>query len=109
MVDSEYLLITIPPSHYCEKARWALDYARIPYREERHPPLFHLALPGVLVKPDRGLLPDRIACVDLPAWPLQLLVRRHPDWRDLPAAVVAGMWVSGRKIRSRAVASRADR
>ena len=42
MVDSKYLLITIPPSHYCEKARWALDYARIPYREERHPPLFHL-------------------------------------------------------------------
>jgi glutathione S-transferase len=41
-VSSDYLLITIPPSHYCEKARWALDYARIPYREERHPPLFHL-------------------------------------------------------------------
>ncbi len=42
MVSTEYTLITIPPSHYCEKARWALDYARIPYREERHPPLFHL-------------------------------------------------------------------
>lgn len=42
LVDSDYLLITIPPSHYCEKARWALDYANIPYREERHPPLFHL-------------------------------------------------------------------
>jgi len=31
----------------------------------------------------------RIACVDLPAWPLQLLLRRHPDWRHGPAAVVA--------------------
>jgi len=31
----------------------------------------------------------RIACVDLPAWPLQLLLRRHPDWRGHPAAVVA--------------------
>lgn len=41
-MESDYLLITIPPSHYCEKARWALDYASIPYREERHPPLFHL-------------------------------------------------------------------
>jgi len=41
-VKSDYLLITIPPSHYCEKVRWALDYASIPYREERHPPLFHL-------------------------------------------------------------------
>jgi glutathione S-transferase len=29
-------LVTIPISHYCEKARWALDRARIPYREERH-------------------------------------------------------------------------
>jgi glutathione S-transferase len=29
-------LITIPISHYCEKARWALDRAGISYREERH-------------------------------------------------------------------------
>jgi glutathione S-transferase len=29
-------LITIPISHYCEKARWALDRAGIAYREERH-------------------------------------------------------------------------
>ncbi len=31
----------------------------------------------------------RVACVSLPALPLQLLMRRHPDWRDAPAAVVA--------------------
>ncbi|HZE88782.1 MAG TPA: DNA polymerase Y family protein [Verrucomicrobiae bacterium] len=31
---------------------------------------------------------DRLACVDLPAFPLQLLLRRHPDWTDRPAAVV---------------------
>ena len=29
-------LVTIPISHYCEKARWALDRAGIDYREERH-------------------------------------------------------------------------
>ena len=29
-------LITIPISHYCEKARWALERAGLPYREERH-------------------------------------------------------------------------
>jgi glutathione S-transferase len=29
-------LVTIPISHYCEKARWALERARMPYREERH-------------------------------------------------------------------------
>lgn len=32
--------------------------------------------------------PARIACVDLPAFPLQLLVCHHPDWRDAPAVVV---------------------
>jgi glutathione S-transferase len=29
-------LVTIPISHYCEKARWALERVAIPYREERH-------------------------------------------------------------------------
>ena len=31
---------------------------------------------------------DRMACVDLPAFPLQLLLRREPGWRDHPVAVV---------------------
>ncbi len=31
---------------------------------------------------------DRLACVDFPALPLQLLLARHPGWRSLPAAVV---------------------
>jgi glutathione S-transferase len=34
-------LITIPISHYCEKARWALDRAGIAYREERHVQIVH--------------------------------------------------------------------
>jgi len=29
-------LVTIPISNYCEKARWALERASMPYREERH-------------------------------------------------------------------------
>jgi len=29
-----------------------------------------------------------MACVDLPALPLQLLLRRHPEWRRRPVAVV---------------------
>jgi len=29
-------LLTIPISHYCEKARWALDRAGVRYREEPH-------------------------------------------------------------------------
>lgn len=31
---------------------------------------------------------DRLACVDLPAFPLQLLFGAHPEWRGEPAAVV---------------------
>ena len=34
-------LITIPISHYCEKARWALDRAGVAYREERHVQVVH--------------------------------------------------------------------
>jgi protein ImuB len=33
--------------------------------------------------------PGRLACVDLPAFPLQLLLRRHPEWTAQPVAVVA--------------------
>jgi protein ImuB len=31
----------------------------------------------------------RLACVDLPVFPLQLLLRQHPEWVPYPAAVVA--------------------
>ena len=31
---------------------------------------------------------DQTACIDLPAFPLQLLLRKHPDWREHPAGVV---------------------
>ncbi len=34
-------LITISISHYCEKARWALERLNVPYIEERHAPLLH--------------------------------------------------------------------
>jgi glutathione S-transferase len=35
------VLITIPISHYCEKARWALDRAGVRYREQAHLQLIH--------------------------------------------------------------------
>jgi glutathione S-transferase len=34
-------LITIPISHFCEKARWVLDATGLDYREERHAPVLH--------------------------------------------------------------------
>jgi glutathione S-transferase len=35
------VLITIPISHYCEKARWALDRTGVRYREQAHLQLVH--------------------------------------------------------------------
>jgi glutathione S-transferase len=34
-------LITIPISHFCEKARWGLDRSGLPYRERPHVQVFH--------------------------------------------------------------------
>lgn len=34
-------LITCPLSHFCEKARWALDHAGVSYRERGYPPAIH--------------------------------------------------------------------
>jgi glutathione S-transferase len=57
-------LITVSFSHYCEKARWALDRANLPYREESHVPLLSWSATygagggrtvPVLVAPDRVL------------------------------------------------------
>jgi glutathione S-transferase len=42
-MDHGHRLITIPISHFCEKARWALDRAGIPYSEERHLQGIHIA------------------------------------------------------------------
>ena len=41
MTTASAILITIPLSHYCEKARWALDRVALSYREEPHAPLLH--------------------------------------------------------------------
>jgi glutathione S-transferase len=34
-------LITIPMSHYCEKARWALTYCGLDFVEEAHLQMIH--------------------------------------------------------------------
>jgi glutathione S-transferase len=39
--DAPYRLVTIHFSHYCEKARWALDRLGVPYREEGYLPIVH--------------------------------------------------------------------
>jgi glutathione S-transferase len=42
------IFITIPLSHYCEKARWALDRAGLPYQERAHAPLFNRLAGGTV-------------------------------------------------------------
>ncbi len=58
------VLVTIPFSHYCEKARWALERARVEHTERAWLPLLHV-LPAVraggrsatpvLVTPERAI------------------------------------------------------
>lgn len=40
---TENILLTIPISHYCEKARWALERVGVPYRERPHVQAIHRA------------------------------------------------------------------
>jgi glutathione S-transferase len=40
-MPTNFRLITIPVSHYSEKARWALEYLQIPFQELAHMPPFH--------------------------------------------------------------------
>lgn len=61
------VLVTIPISHYCEKARWALDRAGVEYEERRHLPGLHRAAvrhagggltAPVLVLDDGAVIPE---------------------------------------------------
>jgi glutathione S-transferase len=54
------ILITIPLSHYCEKARWGLDRVGLPYREEAHAPLLSRL---ATQRSERGTVPV-LACGD---------------------------------------------
>jgi glutathione S-transferase len=79
-------LVTIPLSHYCEKARWALDLAGLPYREEGSLPGLHLLATRrrggrstpLLVTPD-GVLKDS---TDILSW----IDRHHRLYPDEPSA-----------------------
>lgn len=53
--DEPFLLVTIPQSHYCEKARWALDRLGARYTEETHLPMMHL--PATLLRGGRRTTP----------------------------------------------------
>lgn len=92
-------LVTIPFSHFCEKARWALDRTRIAYSEEGHAPLLHKRAvhrhsgkPGsvpVLVLDGDGVLDDS-----------PLIVR----WADARATSDRKLLPSGGRERDEALA-----
>jgi glutathione S-transferase len=86
-------LVTIPISHYCEKARWALERMRIPYREERHLQGIHRfaarragggATVPVLVTPDGAIGESSkiLAWIDERTPPLHRLLPAEPTARS---------------------------
>ncbi len=87
-MSTPYRLVTIAPSHYCEKARWALQLAGVPFVEEPHPPLLHMRAAGkgrpsghstpVLVA-DGRVIPDSTEILEfVQEWP-------GAPWRPYPA------------------------
>jgi glutathione S-transferase len=60
-----FRLITIPISHFCEKARWALTRTKVSYIEEAHMPPFHsLATKSVGGKLTPVLVTDKSTFID---------------------------------------------
>ncbi len=85
-------LVTIPISHYCEKARWALERAGMPYREERHVQGVHRlaarragggSTVPVLVTPERAIGESR----EILAWVDARTPAEHRLFPDEPEAL----------------------
>src|SRR3954447_17471412 len=78
------VLVTIPISHYCEKARWALDRAGVAYVERRHLPALHRVAVrragGRLTAPVLVCPEGRVVCesADIVAWADARAVSRRP-------------------------------
>lgn len=85
-------LITIAVSHYCEKARWALDRAARPYSEQGYPPAIHRAATTahggtstpLLVLPDGSKLNES---TDIVRWADPNLFIDGDDVATIPALV----------------------
>lgn len=114
-------LITIGPSHFCEKARWALDRISATYEEDAYPPLLHLVpmrLAGgrstpVLITPHRTFkdsteilkFVDRVGPVDLRLYPedpvTKLEVEQLEDLFDETLGPHARRWVYQQLMKDR--------
>ncbi len=114
MSEPVHRLLTIPISHFCEKARWALERAGILYREERHVQGIHMlaarragggiTLP-VLVTPDGTVFAESeaiVAYADARLPEEQRLIPADPDERldvlETSRWLDAGLGVEGRAL-----------
>jgi glutathione S-transferase len=92
-VNGSRELITIPISHYCEKARWALDRAGLGYRERAHMQVLHWVAVkragGKMTVPvlvcDEGVLAESADIVDYAAERAPADRRLYPDDPELAA------------------------
>jgi glutathione S-transferase len=102
-------LVTIPISHYCEKARWALDRAGLTYREERHVQGVHQVasrragghgtLPVLIT--EHGTFADSewiVRYADLHLEPEQRLFTGDPAVEQLCRELDAGLGPDGRRL-----------
>lgn len=105
---TDYVLLTIPFSHYCERARWAMDISGLKYRESGHLPMIHniynrkagakrtvpaLVTPeGVLT--DSGDILNFVAAQGLPLYPAkqELEIRSWERQMDRVLGVQARAW-----------------
>src|SRR5437764_879917 len=102
-------LLTIPISHYCEKARWALERAEIAYREERHIQGLHMLYARragggitvpVLVTPERtfGESEDILRWVDERTPPEQRLFTGDAEVERISRRLDAELGPKGRRL-----------
>jgi len=102
-------LVTIPISHYCEKARWALERAGVPYREERHVQGVHIL--ASRLAGGRGTTPVLVSehgtfagsewivrYADLQLEPPDRLFTGDPEVEALSRRLDAGLGPDGRRL-----------
>ena len=82
MATSERILVTIPISHFCEKARWALERAGLDYTEKRHIQLVHWA---AVKRAGGGRTAPVLRTADGPCSPSRAAILRYADEHTPPA------------------------
>jgi glutathione S-transferase len=118
-------LLTIPISHFCEKARWGLERAEIAYEEERHLQGFHhwyarrsgkgLTVP-VLVLPDGNTIDSSSGILQWIDTQVDADLRLYPDdiasrvkaiehWLDVTLGPDGRAWMYSFMLRAPEIAS----